>query len=75
MTKTIYLANAYGFSLQQRTTLLPPLVAALEALDLEVWEPFARNNQIDFLEAGWGVSDRPRGLPRCGHLGCHLRGR
>ena len=53
MTKTIYLANAYGFSLQQRTTLLPPIVAALEALDLEVWEPFARNNQIDFLEAGW----------------------
>ena len=53
MTKTIYLANAYGFSLQQRTTLLPPLVAALVALDLEVWEPFARNNQIDFLEAGW----------------------
>ena len=53
MTKTIYLANAYGFSLQQRTTLLPPLVAALAALDLEVWEPFARNNQIDFLEAGW----------------------
>ena len=53
MTKTIYLANPYGFSAQQKALLLPPLAAALEALGLEVWEPFARNNQVDFLEAGW----------------------
>ena len=53
MTKTIYLANPYGFSAQQRMTLLPPIVAALEELGLEVWEPFARNNQVDFLEPGW----------------------
>ena len=53
MTKTIYLANPYGFSAQQRMTLLPPIVAALEELGLEVWEPFARNNQVDFLETGW----------------------
>ena len=53
MAKTIYLANPYGFSQQQKTTLLPPIVAALESLGLEVWEPFARNNQEDFLEAGW----------------------
>ena len=53
MTKTIYLANPYGFSAQQRMMLLPPIVAALEELGLEVWEPFARNNQADFLEAGW----------------------
>ena len=53
MTKTIYLANPYGFSVQQKATLLPPLVAALEALGLEVWEPFARNNQQDFTERGW----------------------
>ena len=53
MTKTIYLANPYGFSAQQRELLLPPLVAALEGLGLEVWEPFARNNQVDFSEAGW----------------------
>ena len=53
MTKTIYLANPYGFSAQQKIVLLPPIVAALEELGLEVWEPFARNNQVDFLEAGW----------------------
>ena len=53
MSKTIYLANPYGFSTQQKEVLLPPIVAALEGLGLEVWEPFARNNQIDFLESGW----------------------
>ena len=70
MTKTIYLANPYGFSVQQKALLLPPIVAALEELGssdaifavangvppdegVEVWEPFARNNQVDFLEAGW----------------------
>ena len=53
MKKTIYLANPYGFSAQQKTVLLPRLVEALEALGLEVWEPFARNNQEDFLSEGW----------------------
>ena len=53
MTKTIYLANPYGFSAQQKATLLPPIVSALESLELEVWEPFARNNQVDFAETGW----------------------
>ena len=53
MSKTIYLANPYGFSTQQKEVLLPPIVTALEELGLEVWEPFARNNQVDFLEAGW----------------------
>lgn len=53
MPKTIYLANPYGFSRQQKALLLPPIVAALESLGLEVWEPFARNNQIDFSEKGW----------------------
>ena len=53
MKKTIYLANPYGFSAQQKSVLLPQLVAALEALGLEVWEPFARNNQEDFLVPGW----------------------
>ena len=53
MSKTIYLANPYGFSTQQKEVLLPPIIAALEELGLEVWEPFARNNQVDFLEAGW----------------------
>ncbi len=33
--------------------LLPLLIAALEELGLEVWEPFARNNQVDFSQPGW----------------------
>ena len=53
MPKTIYLANPYGFSAQQKETLLPPIVAALESLGLEVWEPFARNNQIDRTSPNW----------------------
>ena len=53
MPKTIYLASPYGFSAQQKTMLLPPIVSALEELGLEVWEPFARNNQGDFSETGW----------------------
>ena len=53
MPKTIYLASPYGFSVQQKTMLLPPIVSALEELGLEVWEPFARNNQVDFSETGW----------------------
>ena len=51
--KTVYLANPYGFSLQQRALLLPQIVDALEALGLEVWEPFQRNNQVDLSEPGW----------------------
>ena len=51
--KTLYLANPYGFSAQQRERLLPELVERLEALGAEVWEPFARNNQIDMGEPGW----------------------
>ena len=53
MPKTVYLANPYGFSAQQKAELLPPIVSALEALGLEVWEPFERNNQVDFAEVGW----------------------
>ena len=53
MPKTVYLANPYGFSAQQKESLLPPLVTALEQLGLEVWEPFARNNQVDFQKQGW----------------------
>ncbi|MGL4619509.1 nucleoside 2-deoxyribosyltransferase [Chroococcidiopsis sp.] len=51
--KIVYLASPYGFSQQQKTLLLPPIVHALETLKLEVWEPFARNNQIDFSQADW----------------------
>ena len=51
--KTIYLANPYGFSAQQKMLLLPQLIKALEDLDLEVWEPFERNNQEDTAQPGW----------------------
>ena len=51
--KTVYLANPYGFSAQQKEKLLPDIIAALESLGLEVWEPFARNNQEDLSVAGW----------------------
>ncbi len=53
MKKRIYLANPYGFSSQQKTGLLPAFVQTLESLGAEVWEPFQRNNQIDFSKAGW----------------------
>ena len=42
--KTLYLANPYGFSAQQRSGPLAELVSALEEAGAEVWEPFARNN-------------------------------
>ena len=51
--KTLYLANPYGFSEGQRAGPLAELVRALEALGAEVWEPFARNNQVDRAAPGW----------------------
>jgi nucleoside 2-deoxyribosyltransferase len=51
--KKLYLASPYGFSEQQKSLLLPPIVQALKSLGAEVWEPFERNNQIDFSKAGW----------------------
>ena len=51
--KNLYLANPYGFSSQQREGPLAALTAALEELGVEVWEPFARNNQVDRAESGW----------------------
>lgn len=50
--KTLYLANPYGFSRQQREGPLALLVAALEGVGAEVWEPFERNNQVD-RTPGW----------------------
>ena len=50
---TVYLANPYGFSQQLRAGPLRELVAALEAIGCEVWEPFERNNQIDRTADGW----------------------
>ena len=51
--RTIYLANPYGFSAQQKELLLPDIVDALASLGLEVWEPFTRNNQEDVSKPGW----------------------
>lgn len=51
--KTLYLANPYGFSAQQQQGPLAGLVAALAAAGAEVWEPFARNNQVDKTASGW----------------------
>ena len=53
MKKTVYLASPYGFSSQQKNALLPVFVEILENLGAEVWEPFARNNQVDFSKPGW----------------------
>ena len=53
MKKTIYLASPYGFSRQQKQLLLPQFVEILGDLGAEVWEPFARNNQLDFDAEGW----------------------
>ena len=53
MPKTIYLANPCGFSAQQKAELL-------EALGLEVWEPFERNNRVDCWAGGnGGLSENP----------------
>ncbi|MGC1954513.1 MAG: nucleoside 2-deoxyribosyltransferase [Gammaproteobacteria bacterium] len=51
MKKTIYLANAYGFSEQHRRCVLPAFVAKLTQLGATVWEPFSRNDHIDFADA------------------------
>ena len=67
MKKIVYLANPYGFSAQQKTLLLPQLVAALEDLGLEVWEPFRPEQPGRYCGGGLGVQDRAGRLPgRCG---------
>lgn len=58
--KTIYLANPYGFSKQQAALLLPPFIAALESLGLEVWEPFARNNQGEQPPSAYAIAIKDR---------------
>lgn len=52
--KSVYLANPYGFSAQQRQQQLPLPIEALAALGLDVWEPFARTGgKIDRTKQGW----------------------
>ena len=60
--RTIYLASPYGFSEQWKRLLLPEFIAALEALGLEVWEPFARNGQVNLAEQGWAYRVAKRDL-------------
>ncbi len=54
--KAIYLASPYGFSKQWRENLLPEFVSALEEIGADVWEPFTRNNQVDFSKPGWAYN-------------------
>lgn len=49
----IYLANAYGFSKQQKEKLLPEIIQKIESFGHEVWEPFQRNDQINFADPNW----------------------
>ena len=60
--RTIYLASPYGFSAQWKRLLLPEFVSALESLGLDVWEPFARNGQVDVAQSGWAHQVAQRDL-------------
>ena len=60
--RTIYLASPYGFSAQWKRLLLPEFIWALETLGLEVWEPFARNGQVNLAEPGWAYRVAQRDL-------------
>ena len=51
--KTIYLASPYGFAEQWRLRLLPEFITKLESMGARVWEPFARNSDIDLSLPGW----------------------
>ena len=62
MRRTIYLASPYGFSSQWKRLLLPEFISALEDLGLEVWEPFARNAQVDLAQPGWAHAVAQRDL-------------
>lgn len=54
--KTIYLASPLGFSAVSRSLVLPQFVHALERLKLKVWEPFARNSEVDLQDPGWAFA-------------------
>jgi len=60
--KKVYLASPYGFSQHWKEKLLPDFVKIIEELGCEVWEPFARNEQIDNTKEGWAykiaIADR-----------------
>ena len=58
----VYLASPYGFSEQWKHRLLPEVVSAVEALNVDVWEPFARNGQEDMAKPGWAYRVAQRDL-------------
>ncbi len=51
--KTLYLASPYGFSKHWSLKLLPDFITKLEVMGATVWEPFARNSNIDITTPGW----------------------
>ena len=51
--KILYLASPYGFSEHWRLKLLPEFITKLEFMGAKVWEPFARNSNIDISKPGW----------------------
>ena len=50
---TIYLANPWGFTKETTSKSLDRMFITLEKHGFEVWEPFARNNQVDFANPDW----------------------
>ena len=53
--KTLYLASPYGFSKHWSLKLLPEFITKLELMGAKVWEPFARNSNIDISTPGWAT--------------------
>jgi len=51
--KILYLASPYGFSDHWKLKLLPEFITRLELMGARVWEPFARNTNIDLSMPGW----------------------
>ena len=51
--KNLYLASPYGFSDHWRVKLLPDFIYKLESMGVNVWEPFARNGNVDLSAPGW----------------------
>jgi len=51
--KKLYLASPYGFSDHCRLKLLPEFVSKLETMGATVYEPFARNSNVDLSIPGW----------------------
>ena len=56
MKKKVYLANPYGFSKGQKSGPLQEIKQKLESMGAEVWEPFERNNQVDFSDSDWAYN-------------------